>query len=147
MAYEQFLGRVPIYEPIRVGGDNGVPITIAEGEVIAAEDRRRLTPEHYFKPQAAMVALFADLPEALRNTEAIAERCQWTLDLERFHFPAIQRVGGDEDVPIPGGQRVGEQVEIGNDAGKGIERFLPHERLRIGKPVDQTGNVIKKEGD
>ena len=32
-----FLGRVPIYEPIRVGGDTGVPITIAEPESPAAE--------------------------------------------------------------------------------------------------------------
>ena len=32
-----FLGRVPIYEPIRVGGDTGVPITIAEKESPAAE--------------------------------------------------------------------------------------------------------------
>jgi ATP-binding protein involved in chromosome partitioning len=32
-----FLGRVPIYEPIRIGGDTGVPITIAEKESPAAE--------------------------------------------------------------------------------------------------------------
>jgi ATP-binding protein involved in chromosome partitioning len=32
-----FLGRVPIYEPIRVGGDTGVPITIAEKESPAAD--------------------------------------------------------------------------------------------------------------
>jgi ATP-binding protein involved in chromosome partitioning len=32
-----FLGRVPIYEPIRIGGDTGVPITIAEKESAAAE--------------------------------------------------------------------------------------------------------------
>jgi ATP-binding protein involved in chromosome partitioning len=32
-----FLGRVPIYEPIRVGGDTGVPITIGEPESPAAE--------------------------------------------------------------------------------------------------------------
>jgi ATP-binding protein involved in chromosome partitioning len=32
-----FLGRVPIYEPIRIGGDTGVPITIAERESPAAE--------------------------------------------------------------------------------------------------------------
>jgi DNA polymerase-3 subunit alpha len=50
-------------------------ICIAEGEVIAAEDRRRLTPEHFFKPQAAMAALFADLPEAIENTVEIARRC------------------------------------------------------------------------
>jgi ATP-binding protein involved in chromosome partitioning len=32
-----FLGRVPIYEPIRIGGDTGVPITIGERESPAAE--------------------------------------------------------------------------------------------------------------
>ena len=31
-----FLGRIPIYEPIRVGGDTGVPITIGERESAAA---------------------------------------------------------------------------------------------------------------
>ena len=32
-----FLGRIPIYEPIRVGGDTGVPITIGEPRSIAAQ--------------------------------------------------------------------------------------------------------------
>src|SRR5437773_10723429 len=32
-----FLGRVPLYEPIRLGGDTGVPITIAEAQSPAAE--------------------------------------------------------------------------------------------------------------
>jgi ATP-binding protein involved in chromosome partitioning len=32
-----FLGRVPIYEPIRIGGDTGVPITIGERDSPAAE--------------------------------------------------------------------------------------------------------------
>jgi len=31
-----FLGRIPIYEPIRVGGDTGVPITIGEPDSTAA---------------------------------------------------------------------------------------------------------------
>jgi ATP-binding protein involved in chromosome partitioning len=31
-----FLGRIPIYQPIRVGGDTGVPIVIAEPESAAA---------------------------------------------------------------------------------------------------------------
>ena len=30
-----FLGRIPLYEPIRIGGDTGVPITIAEPRVAA----------------------------------------------------------------------------------------------------------------
>jgi ATP-binding protein involved in chromosome partitioning len=32
-----FLGRIPIYEPIRVGGDTGVPITIGEPKCPAAQ--------------------------------------------------------------------------------------------------------------
>jgi ATP-binding protein involved in chromosome partitioning len=32
-----FLGRIPLYEPIRTGGDTGVPITIAEPQSPAAE--------------------------------------------------------------------------------------------------------------
>lgn len=50
---------------------------IAKGTVIAADDRRQLTPEHYFKTQDEMAALFADLPEALANTIEIARRCHF----------------------------------------------------------------------
>jgi ATP-binding protein involved in chromosome partitioning len=32
-----FLGRIPIYEPIRVGGDTGVPITVGEPNSAAAQ--------------------------------------------------------------------------------------------------------------
>jgi ATP-binding protein involved in chromosome partitioning len=32
-----FLGRVPIYEPIRIGGDTGVPIVIGEPKSPAAQ--------------------------------------------------------------------------------------------------------------
>ena len=32
-----FLGRIPIYEPIRIGGDTGVPITIGEPDSPAAQ--------------------------------------------------------------------------------------------------------------
>jgi ATP-binding protein involved in chromosome partitioning len=36
-----FLGRIPLYEPVRVGGDRGVPIVIAEPESPAAVALRR----------------------------------------------------------------------------------------------------------
>ena len=51
-------------------------ICIAEGAYVdQQEGRRRLTPQHYFKSQAEMVTLFADLPEAVENTVEIAKRC------------------------------------------------------------------------
>ncbi|OCX66641.1 DNA polymerase III subunit alpha [Thioclava sp. SK-1] len=51
-------------------------ICIAEGAYVDQNDpRRRLTPQHYFKSEAEMIALFADLPEAIDNTIEIAKRC------------------------------------------------------------------------
>ncbi|NRB05813.1 MAG: DNA polymerase III subunit alpha, partial [Rhodobacteraceae bacterium] len=51
-------------------------ICIAEGAYVdQQDDRRRLTAQHYFKSQAEMIALFADLPEAIENTVEIAQRC------------------------------------------------------------------------
>ena len=49
-------------------------LSIAEGSYVAVDDRRRLSPEHYFKTASQMRALFADLPEALDNTLEIARR-------------------------------------------------------------------------
>jgi DNA polymerase III subunit alpha len=51
-------------------------ICIAEGAYVDQQQpRRRLTPQHYFKSESEMCALFADLPEALENTVEIARRC------------------------------------------------------------------------
>jgi DNA polymerase-3 subunit alpha len=52
-------------------------ICIAEGTVVSRSDRRRLTPEHYFKSAAEMRELFADLPEAVDNTIVVARRCAY----------------------------------------------------------------------
>ncbi len=49
-------------------------ICIAEGSYVAVDERRRLSPEHYFKTSKQMRELFADLPEALDNTIEIARR-------------------------------------------------------------------------
>ena len=51
-------------------------ICIADGVYVDQQDaRRKLTAQHYFKSPAEMVALFADVPEAIENTVEIARRC------------------------------------------------------------------------
>jgi DNA polymerase III subunit alpha len=53
-------------------------ICIAEGAYVDQQaPRRRLTPQHYFKTEAEMATLFANLPEALANTVEIARRCAY----------------------------------------------------------------------
>ncbi len=69
-------------------------ICIAEGAYVDQQQpRRRLTPQHYFKSEAEMVALFADLPEALENTVEIAKRCAYAATKRK---PILPRFADDE---------------------------------------------------
>ena len=54
-------------------------LCIAGGRYITEDDRRRVTPDHYFKTPQEMIALFADIPEAIHNTLVIAQRCGFLL--------------------------------------------------------------------
>ncbi len=67
-------------------------LCIAEGRQLAEADRRRVTPEHWFKPAAAMRALFADLPEACDNTLAIARRCAVMAEARKPLLPRSPKV-------------------------------------------------------
>lgn len=52
-------------------------LCIADGTYVMQDDRRRLTPEHYFKSPKEMEVLFRDLPEAIENTIEIARRVSY----------------------------------------------------------------------
>ena len=54
-------------------------LCIAGGRYISEDDRRKVTPEHYFKTAEEMAALFKDVPEAIENTVQIAKRCSFLL--------------------------------------------------------------------
>jgi DNA polymerase III subunit alpha len=63
-------------------------VCIAEGYVLG--DRRRpqnCTEQQYFKTQAEMGKLFADIPSALINTAELAKRCNLTLELGVNRLP------------------------------------------------------------
>jgi DNA polymerase III subunit alpha len=66
-----------------------VLLCIAEGRYISEDDRRRVTPEHYFKTAEEMAKLFADLPEALDNTLEIARRCAYRIKGRKPILPAF----------------------------------------------------------
>ncbi|MBI1887942.1 MAG: DNA polymerase III subunit alpha [Nitrosomonadales bacterium] len=63
-------------------------VCISEGYVLNDKRRaRQFTAQQYFKTQAEMAALFADLPEALQNSVEIARRCNLSLALGKPHLP------------------------------------------------------------
>jgi DNA polymerase-3 subunit alpha len=69
-------------------------ICIAEGAYVDQQaPRRRLTPQHYFKSEAEMCALFADLPEALENSVVIAQRCAFAAFKRK---PILPKFADDE---------------------------------------------------
>jgi DNA polymerase-3 subunit alpha len=69
-------------------------LCIAGGAYVSQADRRRLTPEHYFKSAAEMRALFADLPEAVDNTLVIARRCACMPEPRDPILPVYTKLGG-----------------------------------------------------
>ncbi|CAN7236187.1 DNA polymerase III subunit alpha [Phenylobacterium sp. LjRoot225] len=67
---------------------------IADGAFVGQDERRRVTPEHWFKPAAEMRTLFADLPEACDNTLDIARRCAFTVAKRGPLLPSFPTEGG-----------------------------------------------------
>ncbi|UCV03023.1 DNA polymerase III subunit alpha [Dechloromonas denitrificans] len=101
-------------------------VCIAEGYVLGDTRRPKIyTEEQYFKTQDEMVALFADLPEALENSLEIAKRCNIELTLGKNFLP---------NFPIPPGMTIDEFLI--DEAEKGLEVRLaelypdPEERLK-----------------
>ena len=73
---------------------------IAQGVTLAHRDRRRLTPEHYFKTSQDMARLFADLPEAVENTWKIARRCAVMPRLHPPILPAFDDGSGQAETEV-----------------------------------------------
>ena len=67
-------------------------LCIAESRMLSEKDRRRVTPEHWFKPAPMMRALFADLPEACDNTLAIAQSCAVMAESRKPLLPICPKV-------------------------------------------------------
>ncbi len=123
LAYEYELPLVATNEAFfKQSGDyeaHDALLAIADGQVIASDDRRRLTPDHYLKSQSEMAALFADLPEALENTVEIARRCHW---YTQTRAPILPRFTGESDDPEAALQA--EADEMARQAREGLEERL-----------------------
>ena len=89
-------------------------VCIAEGYTLSDRRRPRVhTPESWFRSQADMQALFADMPEALANAVEIARRCNLILELGRPRLPPF---------PTPEGVSIDDFLASESDAG--LERRL-----------------------
>jgi DNA polymerase-3 subunit alpha len=117
-------------------------LCIAEGRLLADAERRRVTPEHWFKPAPAMRELFADLPDACDNTLAIARSCAVMAETRKPLLPVCPKVhpGSTEEQTLRQMARDGLAVrmaEIGADADK---------QTRYAERLEYELGVIAKMG-
>ena len=90
-----------------------VLLCIARGTTVADGNRKRLTPEHYFKSANEMRIAFADVPEACDNTLVIAQRCAFMPEPRQPILPPFKSVSGRD-----------EATELREAAAAGLERRL-----------------------
>ncbi|MGZ8151878.1 MAG: DNA polymerase III subunit alpha [Methylovulum sp.] len=100
------------------------------------DDNRRpkdYTEQQYLRSSEEMLALFADIPEALENTVEIAKRCNLTLTLGQNFLP---------DFPVPAGMTLAELMA--NESRNGLEERLQHYPA-VGKGSDEENRQIYYE--
>ena len=111
---------------------------IAQGAYVHMDDRRKASPDHYFKSAAEMTALFADLPEAIENTVEIARRCAFR---PRFHDPILPSFTGE--VGEAGAKA--EAMELEAQARAGLKAHLAE--IELAAPEEEYWARLKRELD
>ena len=81
-----------------------------------------------------MGALFSDLPEAIKNTHQIAQRCSFILEPVAPMLPSF---------PTP----KGEEQELCDQAHEGLNKRLTQQVLKSGMSEEEQQTVIKQYQD
>ncbi len=87
---------------------------VALGRYVYEEDRPRVSPYRFFRSPADMVQLFADVPEAITNTQHLVQRCSFLLRAQPPTLPSF-----------PCGQP--EPKELSHQAQSGLNQRLQNE--------------------
>ena len=101
-------------------------LCIAQNSHVEDENRRRLTPQHRFRPADEMRALFADLPEAVDNSLVVARRCAVMAPTRKPILPVFATAGA-----------ASEADALRSQAEEGLARRLDAEVYRAGMGADE----------
>ena len=118
-------------------------VCIATGRVLDDPKRpREYTPEQWLKDTDAMEALFADVPDALSNAVALAQRCNLELSLGKYYLPAF---------PVPDDHTLDSWIrkEARDGLAKRLEKapLAPgHDRASYEARLETELDVIVKMG-
>ena len=117
-------------------------LCIAEGRQVSEATRRRVTPEHWFKPAKAMRHLFKDLPDACDNTLAVARMCAVMAETRKPLLPLCPKVrpGATED------ETIRAMAEEGLVRRMDAMDADPADRARYGERLRYELDVIARMG-
>lgn len=87
----------------------------------------------YLKSPQEMAELYQDIPQALENTERIAEKCNLKLEFGRLHLPEIE---------LPGG-KTADQF-LADLCYQGLPQYYPQPTPEIKQRLDYELEVIEK---
>ncbi|APG63686.1 DNA polymerase III subunit alpha [Sphingorhabdus lutea] len=88
-------------------------LCIAEGTYVSSDDRKKSCPQAWLKTDRQMMEIFADIPEAIKNTAIVAKRCTAAAP---YRKPILPSIAGDRDA---------EDAQLRKDALEGLEaRFV-----------------------
>src|SRR6266849_2136600 len=118
-------------------------LCIQTGSTLLDPKRWRFsTEEFYVKSAGEMARVFADIPEACRNTLAVAERCNLTLEFSTFHLPRyVVPENHTLESYLEHLAREGLKRRYGATPGAAIEERFAHE-LRIIEKMGFAGYFL-----
>ena len=109
-------------------------LCIQTNAVVTDERRMRMTGDSfYFKSPEEMAALFPEVPQALENTQRIADICHVDLEFGRLHLPEID---------MPEGKSADEYLE--ELCWEGLRKRYPQASAEVEDRLRYELDVIRK---
>jgi DNA polymerase-3 subunit alpha len=117
-----------------------VLVCIQTAKTVHSHDRIRYSPQHYLKSRAEMAKLFAWAPDAVENTAAVAERCNFTFEKQPSQLPnfpvpeGYDLEGYFEKVARDGFEGRMPRWRAESDAGR-LRHAIEHYRDRLSREI------------
>ena len=109
-------------------------LCIQTNHSIHDEKRLKMAGDYfYLKSPEEMEQLFSDLPEAIANTQVIADMCQLELDFSRLHLPRVT---------LPQGRTANEF--LAELCWQGLEKHYPNPSPDVKERLSYELDVIQK---
>src|SRR6267154_323080 len=97
--------------------------------------------ERYFKSSAQMAMLFADLPEAIRNTEVLASRLLFTLKDLGYQFPTYPTPNSESQIAFLRKRTLEGMIQRYGATDQNASRQIEHE-LSVIQKLDLAGYFL-----